>query len=153
GDGDWPGLVAYRLFQPSIRPVCSPALLSGDKPLETPADLVHHTLLHALDGPDEWQLWLRAAGVDGVDLSRGLRFDDGDLAMKAALSGIGVAIGRMPLLADDLNAGRLVEPFDVTLDSLCAYHFIVPEATAGLPKIEAFRGWLLNEVALGELAR
>ena len=153
GCGDWPGLIAYRLFQPSLRPVCSPALLTGDKPLRTPADLVHHTLLHALDGPDEWQLWLRAAGVDDIDVGRGLRFDNGDLAMKAALSGIGIAIGRTPLLDESLSDGRLVEPFDITLDSECAYHFIVPEATADQPKIQAFRGWLLNEAARVDLAR
>lgn len=153
GCGDWPGLVAYRLFQPSFKPVCSPALLSGKKPLRTPADLVHHTLLHALDGSDEWRLWLRAAGVDGIDVGRGLHFDDSDLAMKAALSGVGVAIGRTPLLDDDLASGALVEPFDINLNSECAYHFIVPEATADQPKIQAFRGWLLNEVARTEIVR
>ena len=153
GDGDLPGLVAYRLFQPSFRPVCSPALLSGEHPLRTPADLVHHTLLHALDGPDEWQVWLRAAGVEGIDFGRGLRFDNSDLAIKAALHGVGVAIGRTPVQDDDLSEGRLVTPFDITIDSECAYHFVVPEATADQPKIQAFRGWLMNEAARTELAR
>lgn len=151
GCGDWPGLVAYRLFQPSLKPVCSPALLKGEKPLKTPCDLAHHTLLHALDSPDEWQLWLRAAGIDSIDANRGLHFDSGDLAMKAALSGIGVAIGRTPLLDADLAGDLLVEPFDITLHSDCAYYFIVPEAAADQPKIQAFRGWLLNEAARSEL--
>ena len=153
GAGDWPGLVAYRLFQPSLKPVCSPSLLSGEHPLRTPADLVHHTLLYAMDGPEEWQLWLRAAGMDGVDTGRVLRFDNGELAMKAAISGIGVAIGRTPLLDSDMADGLLVEPFDISLNTECAYHFIVPEATVDQPKIVAFRGWLLNEAARTELGR
>ena len=151
GEGIWPGLHCYRLFQPVVKPVCSPALLEGDHPLRTPADLAHHTLLHAIDGFDEWQLWLRAAGVEGIDLSRGLRFDNGDHAMKAAVAGAGVAIGRRPLINDELANGRLIEPFDVSLDNQCAYHLVVPEATADQPKIAAFRGWLLNEAARTEL--
>ncbi|MGI9416897.1 MAG: transcriptional regulator GcvA [Geminicoccaceae bacterium] len=151
GEGVWPGLCSYRLFQPVVKPVCSPALLEGDHPLRTPADLAHHTLLHAIDGFDEWQLWLRAAGVDGIDLSRGLRFDNGDHAMKAAVAGAGVAIGRRPLINDELANGRLIEPFDVSLDNQCAYHLVVPEGTADQPKIAAFRGWLLNEAARTEL--
>ncbi len=77
-------------------------------------------------------------GRNGIDFGRGLRFDNSDLTMKAALSGIGVAIGRTPMLDDDLSDGRLVEPFDIALDSECAYHFVVPEATADQPKIQAF---------------
>lgn len=153
GEGNWPGLCAYRLFQPVVKPVCAPSLLEGDHPLQTPADLARHTLLHALDGMDEWQLWLRAAGVDGIDLDRGLHFENGDHAMKAAVSGAGVAIGRTPLIDEEIENGRLVVPFDITLDSECAYQFIVPEQTVDQPKIAAFRGWLLNEAARAELAR
>ncbi|MGI9506369.1 MAG: transcriptional regulator GcvA [Geminicoccaceae bacterium] len=155
GDGNWPGLRADRLFQARIVPVCSPGLLDGPKPLKTPCDLVHHTILHALDGYDEWRVWLRAAGVDDVDLDHGLRFDTGGLALKAAANGIGVAIGRIPLLNDELANGHLVEPFDLILDEQCAYYFVTPEATADQPKITAFRNWLLGEAArenAGQLA-
>lgn len=147
GDGNWPGLRADRLFQARIVPVCSPGLLKGPKPLRTPADLVHHTLLHALDGYDEWRVWLSAAGVDEIDFDHGVRFDTGGLALQAAANGIGVAIGRIPLLNDELASGHLVEPFDLILDEQYAYYFVAPEATAEQPKIAAFRDWLLTEAA------
>ena len=150
GDGDWPGLRADRLFRANLTPICSPSLLEGSHPLRTPDDLVHHTLIHTMDGPEEWRLWLRAAGVDDVDVAQGLRFDNSELAMKAAAGGIGVAIGRVPMMNDELEKGQLVEPFDLALDYQCAYYFIVPEATADLPKIAAFRKWLLNEAARTE---
>ena len=153
GEGNWPGLCAYRLFRPEAKPVCSPALLEGKPPLREPADLVHHTLLHAIDSLDEWQLWLRAAGVEGVDLGGGLRFENGDHVMKAALAGAGVAIGRRPLINEDLANGRLVEPFDLSLGHQFAYHFIAPESTVDQPKVAAFRGWILNEAARTELLR
>ncbi len=151
GLGDWPGLRADRLFQAAIVPVCSPSLLSGPVPLREPADLARHTILHAMDGADEWQVWLKAAGVEGLDLEHGVRFDTGDLALKAAISGIGVAMGRLPLIDEELEADRLVEPFEIEFDEQCAYYFVAPEATADQPKIEAFREWILDEVAKPEL--
>ncbi|MGI9437547.1 MAG: transcriptional regulator GcvA [Geminicoccaceae bacterium] len=150
GLGDWPGLRADRLFQATITPVCSPGLLRGRKPLQEPADLACHTILHAIDGADEWQVWLRAAGVDGINLDHGVRFDTGELALKAAANGLGVAMGRLPLIDDDLAEGLLVEPFDLELDEQCAYYFVAPEATADQPKIIAFREWLLEEVVRAE---
>ena len=77
GMGDWPGLVRQRLFQTALVPVCSPSLLDGPNPLRRPEDLMRHTLLHTLDEPDDWRLWLRAAGVDGVDPTRGLKLELG----------------------------------------------------------------------------
>ena len=77
GMGDWPGLISQRLFQTALVPVCSPLLLNGANPLRRPDDLAQHTLLHALDDPDDWRLWLRAAGVGGVDPTRGLKFELG----------------------------------------------------------------------------
>lgn len=147
GLGDWPGMRVDRLFQAAIVPVCSPSLLQGPVPLNEPADLAHHTILHAVDGADEWPVWLRAAGVEGLDIEHGLEFDTGQLALKAAMSGIGVAMGRLPLIDDDLAFGRLVEPFALEFDEQCAFYFVAPEATAEQPKIEAFRSWILAEVA------
>ena len=147
GMGDWPGLVAQRLFQTALVPVCSPLLLDGPNPLRRPQDLMRHTLLHTLDEPDDWRLWLRAAAVDGVDPTRGLKFDSVPLVVQAAISGAGVGIGRRQLVEAELAAGRLVAPFDLELPDECAYYFVAPEGTADQPKVVAFRTWLLAEVA------
>jgi LysR family glycine cleavage system transcriptional activator len=147
GMGDWPGLVSLRLFKTALVPVCSPMLLDGANPLRCPEDLAHHTLLHALDDPDDWRLWLRAAGVGGIDPTRGLKFDSVPLVVQAAISGAGVGIGRRQLVEAELAAGRLVAPFDLELPDQCAYYFVAPEATAEQPKVAAFRAWLVTEVA------
>jgi LysR family transcriptional regulator, glycine cleavage system transcriptional activator len=153
GLGHWPGLRALRLLSAEIIPVCSPALLEGPHPLRTPDDLVHHQLLHVLNAPDEWRMWLTAAGVKGVDPDRGLKFDHTALAIQAALSGMGVAMGPGPLVDGDLAAGRLVEPFDLELPSNSAYYFVAPEATADQPKIRAFGDWLCAEAAAASRER
>src|SRR5256714_11975093 len=61
GRGNWPGLRADWLMADELFPVCSPALLKGDKPLRCPEDLAHWTLLHSSGGyDDDWRPWLKA---------------------------------------------------------------------------------------------
>ncbi|MGH6912664.1 MAG: transcriptional regulator GcvA [Geminicoccales bacterium] len=153
GRGSWPGLRAERLLSADLMVVCSPLLLDGPRPLRTPDDLVHHQLLHVLNAPDEWRMWLTAAGVAGVDPDRGLKFDHGALVIQAAVNGMGVAMGSSALVAEDLAAGRLVEPFDIELPIDSAYYFIAPGATADQPKIRAFRDWLLEEASASAALR
>ncbi len=155
GAGDYPGLQAVRLFDEEIYPVCSPGLLERGPPLDSPADLAGHNLLHVewtwalTKGKGEtldWQLWLRAAGAEKVDALRGPRFSHANLALQAAIEGQGLALGSESLARDDLAAGRLVRPFDVVLPMNFAYYLIYPEETAALPKIANFRHWILTEI-------
>ncbi len=145
GRGSYPGLHSVRLMSEDIFPVCSPALLDGPHPLRTPADLKHHTLLHD-DMTLTWKAWLRAAGIEGVDTSRGPFYQHSFLVRDAALMGEGVALGRGALVADALADGRLVRPFDISLPADHAYYVVCPEAAADLPKIKGFRDWMLDEV-------
>ncbi len=153
GDGDYPGLVAERLVANSVAPMCSPRLLEGDIPLETPEDLRHFTLLHDT-GPDEagstsydWQAWLDAHGVTNVDASLGLRFNSSADVLNAAVAGAGVAIGKTALAIDDLRSGRLVCLFDSVEPEPLAYYVVYTETAISRPKVAAFRDWLFDEFA------
>jgi LysR family glycine cleavage system transcriptional activator len=144
GRGRYPGLRVDRLFGESMLPVCAPKLLSGAHPLRRPEDLREHVLLHD-DDHTGWQLWLELAGVEGVDPTRGPIFTDSAMVVQAAAEGQGVALARRVLAAGDLAAGRLVQPFEVSLPHDLAYYLVSPEATAEQPRIKAFRAWLLAE--------
>ena len=72
-------------------------------------------------------------------------FDQASLAIDAAVEGQGVALARTALAAWDLLAGRLVCPFGPALPVPYAYWTVCPKATAELPKIAAFRAWLIGE--------
>jgi LysR family glycine cleavage system transcriptional activator len=131
-------------------PVCSTALLRDPaRPLQEPADLRHHTLLHEIVGsiPDyiTWERWLAAIGVDGIDTSRGPRFPHTYLALQAAASGQGVALATNVLIGDYLEAGRLARPFPHEVKGTHQYYVACPEASADRPAIAAFRSWLLDE--------
>jgi LysR family glycine cleavage system transcriptional activator len=153
GNGSYPGMHSERLFGESVFPVCSPTLLHGDNPLRRPADLRNHTLIHLdwqaqFDTWPDWRMWLLAAGVDGVDHTRGVHFSLTALALQAAVDGQGVALGNTSLVGDDLAAGRLVKPFSfaLELDPNFAYHIVAPARTADEFITKAFREWVFTEI-------
>ncbi len=153
GRGSWPGLRAQWLMAEDIFPVCSPALREGPEPLRRPEDLAHHTLLHTTVSREDWQLWLTAAGLPvSLAARRGLSFDQGFMAIAAAVEGLGVALGRTPYVEADIAAGRLVVPFDVVLPADAGFYVVAPEETADTPKIALFRDWLIGSVTQGSLA-
>jgi LysR family glycine cleavage system transcriptional activator len=153
GHGDWPGLRAQWLMAEDIFPVCSPALLAGDKPLAAPQDLAHHTLLHSTVAREDWQLWLTAAGLPiTLATRRGLSFDQSFMAIQAAIDGRGVALGRTRFVEDDIAAGRLIVPFDIVLPAQAGFYIVAPEDSADAPKIALFREWLIASVAPGAVA-
>jgi LysR family glycine cleavage system transcriptional activator len=148
GYGEYPGCRVDKLFAAAVVPLCSPCLLKGTHPLRRPEDLRYHALIHddsAYAGRPDWADWLKAAGAEGIDVTRGLHFNHVALAMEAAAGGQGVVLSLTPLAADDLAAGRLVIPFDFSLPVPHAYYVICPEKTAEQPDIAAFREWLLEE--------
>jgi LysR family glycine cleavage system transcriptional activator len=145
GNGHYVGLTTELLMSEDVFPVCNPLLLNGPHPLSCAADLKHHTLIHD-DFPVDWAMWLRTAGVDGVDPHRGPRFQSSDHAVQAAIQGEGVVLGRSALVADDLRAGRLVRPFSMSLPADLAYYLVYPAQAAHRPKVRAFRDWLFAEV-------
>ena len=153
GRGNWPGLRADWLMADHFFPVCSPALLTGEHSLRRPEDLVHHTLLHTMISREDWQLWLTASGLPlSIAARRGLVFDQGFLAIQAAMEGLGVAMGRTHLVQADITAGRLIAPFDMVLPQDAGYYVVAPETTAGAPKIALFREWLVQSATPGALA-
>ncbi len=146
GSGAWPGVEAVFLFCSCVFPVCSPALLDGPHPLCAPADLSHHTLLHGRDFV-EWAQWLAVAGARDVEARRGPIIGDPSILRQAAIDGQGVALESEPLVRGDLAAGRLVKPFDVDLDEHNAYYLVAPPKAFERPNVQAFRDFLLAELA------
>ena len=152
GRGHYPGLWVRKLLDLTIAPICSPQLLKGEHPLRAPADLAHHMLLHddtgdMYDNDPFWDVWLRAAGVNGIDTRRGPHFSHAVLAFEAAMDSVGV-VATMPVLAaEDLAAGRLVIPFELTVPLASAYYLVCNETTSARPAVGIFREWLLQEAA------
>ena len=153
GAGDYEGMRVDCLMDEVAIPVCSPRLLEGDPPLRTPADLCRHTLLHHTapyqdDSYPDWRMWLQAAGVPSCDLSRGPTFSMASMTVQAAIDGQGVALVGHVLVADDIAAGRLVRPFELSFPVQFSYYIVSPSITAERPRVVAFREWLLEEARM-----
>lgn len=149
GRGHYPYCRVEKLMNAVVRPLCSPALLKDPRrPLEKPADLEHHTLLHddtPYEGRPDWAGWFDVVGVEHPDPRRGLRFNSVLLALAAAVDGRGVVLSIEQLAADDLENGRLVSPFPQTLALDSAYYVISGLEAEHDPKVVAFREWVLEE--------
>lgn len=152
GEGKYAGLKTDLLFTDHVFPVCSPKLMQGATPLKTPRDLLKHQLIHldweaqGLPWPN-WKMWMMAAGIRDFDDTSGLHFGQTSFAVQAAIDGQGVALGDSNLVADDLAAGRLVKPFELSLRAppQFAYWVLSPKDTADSPMVKAFRDWALLE--------
>src|SRR3546814_12729385 len=108
---DWSSDVCssdLKLVTEQLVPVCAPGFAEAvDPPLLHTTDLGRATLIHVTKASEDWAAWCRAAGVTATDLNRGISCDTIQLAIDAAIQGLGVAIGRRPLIDEDLAAGRL----------------------------------------------
>ena len=156
GAGRYAGLEIQRLLNESVVPVASPELLAAN-PLNTPADLARHTLLHdgspnADESCPDWSMWLAARGIKGVDGTRGPRFNQSSLVIEAAMGGRGVALAKGTLAQDDLDAGRLVAPLQIATAVDFAYYVVHPKAKGRLPQVKAFVAWIVAEAADHEAA-
>ena len=150
GNGHYPSMWVKKLLDLTLAPICSPQLLQGEHALKRPEDLAHHMLLHddtgdLYDNEPFWDIWLREAGVEGLDARRGPHFSHAVLAFEAAIDAVGVVASMPVLAAEDIAAGRLVVPFDLTVHLQSAYYLVCHESAASRPSVALFRDWLLEE--------
>jgi LysR family glycine cleavage system transcriptional activator len=143
-----PGL--RKLFGETLLPVCAPGLLERGPPLRVPDDLAGHVLLCSMNRPNDWPAWLKVAGARGVDGNSGLKFENAALAYQAASDQLGVIVALLPFVRDDLAAGRLVEPFDIRVETPGGYWLATRTQGAKQPaRVKAFEEWILAEAAAG----
>lgn len=144
GDGAWDGYEAEPLFSADLFPVCTPAIAGR---LKATADLAGETLLQVAHSPEEWPLWLQAAGVK-LGKAPGPSFGSYAMAIQAALDGVGVAMGLRPYVEDDIASGRLVAPFALSVPKGRAWYIVYRPFRRGDPALAALRDWLRESVAV-----
>jgi DNA-binding transcriptional LysR family regulator len=141
---------AIRLFGERMTPVASPKLLRGAMRLRIPRDLARHVLVH-LDDPEghtpwlDWRSWLASNGEPGLKPAGSLRFRLYDQVAQAAVGGQGVALGRLPMLAEHLRDGRLVAPFARKHVIARGYFALTSPRAAERDDVKVFRAWLCEE--------
>lgn len=146
GRGAWAGLSCTKLTDETLVPVASPAYLERVDPIRSVADLRKATLIHVTSITEDWPSWLERAVEEEVQAGSELRFDAIHLAMDAALQGLGIAIGRRPLIDRELEAGRLVKVLGPEIPGSTSDWLVCTSESASWPEIAAFRDWIVEEL-------
>jgi DNA-binding transcriptional LysR family regulator len=145
---------AVRLFGEQLTPVISPWLLKSAG-LAKPADVAQFTLIEAGDAHQThlewltWRRWFDEHGLAKLQPKRWLYFNYAYQMVQAALAGQGVVLARLPLVAESLANGDLLEPLPkLRMDSPMAYWLIVGPRSAQRPEIKAFCEWLMTQARI-----
>ena len=157
GNGNYHGMRATMFLDEWIVPVASPGFLSSRPGTISPHELQGQWLLHDTEpwigAPEcaEWLHWLKFNKLEVSDLDKGRRFNLSQLATSAAIADQGIALGRLAVIFDDLEAGRLVPLFNLKTPATGNYWYVC--AHGHPPASVMLENWLLEEGARFRKAR
>jgi LysR family transcriptional regulator, glycine cleavage system transcriptional activator len=146
GRGPYTGLAAEPMFADEFAPLANQVL-----GVRSPADLERFSLIH-FDWTRKdtrnptWQSWFAKANLICPSNLGHLRFSNEGHAIQAAVAGQGVALLSLALVADELAAGHLVQPFGPKVSGF-TYHLVMDGNQARNPRVAAAADWVRSEVA------
>lgn len=145
GRGSWPPLHVEKLFDEYLVPLCSPALLARHGMLGAPGPVGSYPLLHSSSEP--WQMWIERRDYAEHWPERGAAFDDSAAILTAAAQGHGLVLSRWSLAHSVVDSGHLVRasPYAIRYGLDC--FFVCPVPYLQLPKVQAFRRWVVAQAA------
>jgi DNA-binding transcriptional LysR family regulator len=139
GKGPWEGLFCHKLVEESLVPVCAPAPAGT---IASVADLEKAVLLKVVAATEDWSLWQASTGHCFTP-GRSLSFDTIQMATDSAIRGMGVALGRLPLIDGDLAEGTLVPVLGPPVKCVAAYWLVGAPESFARPEVAAFRDWVM----------
>ncbi len=146
GAGHWTGVRAELLLEQEVFPVCSPALAAG---LRVPADILQLPAVVDEHAMFSWEVWLKAAGLSGAEMTVRHRFNDASLALDAAIAGQGVMIAWQTLAGYAVMKGSLVAPFGIRAKTGFGHYFVTSASRRESKAALAFKQWVREEVEEG----
>lgn len=149
GDGQWHDQVSELLLADAIDAVCAPALAS----LCHDPDAIAEGRIRILDAHyrrADWREWSAYTGIVLGGVSR-MEFASSLLSCQAAAQGMGIAMGQINLLHDDLSAGVLVRPFERPLRRNLGYYLVAPRGRQEPPRVRLFRNWIAEVARVEQL--
>lgn len=148
GDGTWPGLTAHKLMGFEVTVFASPDFLARAGRIDKAEDLLRLPLLDWAD--NAWRRWFAAAGIENPQPTSkpAMMAETQQLLGSAAVTGQGVALLTPTFFRADIEAGRLVQVLPIVVKEKLDYWLVYPQERRNVPKIRAFRDWLLAQVAL-----
>jgi len=145
GSGKWPGVDCEKLFDEYALPALSPRLLSQEN-LKVQEDLLSLPLIQTFEGAKHWEIWAKQNGYQMVDKPKFIKFNDPSAALQAAVDGVGVVLGPITLLHNELINSTLVAPFGKPIYTNNAYYLATPkQAGHKNASLVKFMEWIQGE--------
>ncbi|VAW33325.1 Glycine cleavage system transcriptional activator GcvA [hydrothermal vent metagenome] len=145
GKGDWPDAYCELLFEERVFPICNRREYKKLTPNPSPTILLEHRLHHDDFSTEDWDMWFKKAGIVVDKPIKGTRFSHTVMMLESIENSKGFALGRTPLVIDDLKHKLLYAPFNISIPSENAYYFVCQKGTEELPKILEFKKWIMQE--------
>jgi LysR family glycine cleavage system transcriptional activator len=145
-------LIVDLLIADQITPLASPDLVREAAWPDIAAMAAHAQLLHIRQGDDpwyDWRLFVRQTGLSGAQIERGVVLETADQVVQSACSGGGVVVTDPRLFLEEMEQGRLIRPFDVTVNSGRHYYLVSRAEEIEIPRIAACRDWIIRRFATG----
>ncbi len=144
GDGNWTDISCKKIMDDEIQPVCSPRLYDSLGGIDDPDDLTKVQLVSARLRSRDWKDWLTSRGQPDLD-ARYMEFPSSQLAYRAAVAGLGVAMGQTHLIEDDVQEGRLIRLFDKPMRRELGYYAMWPKELSLSQNLRTFLNWICAE--------
>lgn len=133
------------LFEETLFPACSPALMEKRPRPSRAADLHGWPLLCHLGRLADWQNWFSFQGTMAPDLTRASGFSLFSMCVQAAVEGMGVAIGSPSTMERELRQGSLVALFGSDSGPRMSCCLVSTATSRSRTEVRAFRNWILKE--------
>ena len=133
---------AETLFEETLLPVCSSALVEQRGQPGKASDLLGWPLLYDLHWASYWAHWFAHQGLPPPDLSRAVGFRLYSMMVQAAVDGMGVALGHSLMIEQELEQGLLVSLFDTPVPAPGRYLMVTSPASKDKPEVRAFKDWI-----------
>lgn len=145
GVGDWPNVECSLLWREHLAVALAPHLLAG-KDANDARTLRELRLIHSAVRRNDWDKWLTDAQFNHPDSNSGTVLQSRDLAIQAAIAGMGAIVIDRRFVSQELEAGHLVLPDWPIIELDTGYWFVRSQARTLTRPVDAFRNWLLSAV-------
>jgi LysR family glycine cleavage system transcriptional activator len=140
-----------ELVAETVTLVCSPRLITNEKPLSEPRHLLAHTLVQIdQDMPAcfDWDGWIERFGLADAPRPAVINVSHQAMAIEAARNAHGVALVPATAVSHDLARGSLLSPLPLPdPPALGTYMLRWPETAAGDEAVMALKDFLVAEAA------
>jgi len=133
------------LFEETLLPACSPALIAKNSRPSRAADLHGWPLLCHLSRRTDWHNWFSVHKTMVPDLTRASGFSLFSMVVQAAVEGMGVAIGSTSTMEREFRRGSLVALFDDDVGPRMNCCLVSTAASRSRSEVRAFRDWIFKE--------